>query len=1003
MSFGAELKDFVQGFKTGADIMDKRADRKFARDKMDATREKTRGPTDAELDEQPGIEGSDFGDDGSAIEPPDYSSNEVYNDFMDTVKGGVDNPYALAAIASTADSESKFSPQNMTGSWSDPSESGQAGTAGGIMSWRGDRFNKMRAFVQSNQGRGSTAQLQAQFFLQENPGLIKQLNSASSLEEAQGLMNRAWQFAGYNRPGGEAANRMSKARGFLSKFQGQGSNAVADEGVIPAEGSPTGDTSPKAAAASPSRKASAPEEAAAPPTPKAAPQAPAPDPVIPAPTASAPSQRPTEVASAGDSGWLDPTAQLDQPTSQANNVTDAWLTPTPEELLRQQQLTAGGISPARPPSRPVVMASRGGVIPDDEEVAADDTETPIQVASAQPRYPEGQPAPKPAPRAAPRSPAPRQAPPSRGVIPDAPDYGQQEWGQRSTPSSPRPSSPGDRGEVAKALDGGIRFLQNFFGLGGGNGAIPTPDGQQQASAGIQRFAQGEGAATSDEIRGIDAKIDPEGQMPEGERQMQRLAKTMQWYSARGRGKEAQAAAGSLLQYGAQRFSQLGSLAGAAYKNYLSSKNPQDLDNALKFLDKAYELIPDGASFGIELDPQTHRITATRTDADGQTEQHVLTPQELSQVISGATNKSLYWKQVFRLADPAGARSREATEARTAQADLNYKRKQADTADTRAYNEKQDTFKYDRKRKDDLTDQNTRRTDEENRFERGQTAEEGRFERGQTAEEKRFERGQQAEDTRYQRGRTDKLADTKDERQYNETRTIATEDRADKRRIAGEDRAEQRAKEKIDALNARQDNYNRIDYNTVGPLLAAAQRASEPTDDESQQENQKQAADHAISDLYDALPPKDRERTIGEMGYPMGSWTYIDKALRGGGDTDGPDAEPDADADDSGVIPTGPATTPAAKPAPVAPSTPAAPPPETSGAKPPAAAPVTPGGGRTNGRDMGPGRQPAYVGDAPPKILFGGKPARRSNKDGAWYYINPDTGKYMYVVAGHENG
>jgi hypothetical protein len=977
MAFGAELKDFVQGFKIGSDIMDSRDDRKLKREKISADREKTRGPTDSELDDQPGIEGSDFGDDGNAIDPPDYSSNEVYNDFMDTVKGGVDNPYALAAIASTADSESKFSPKNMNGAWSDPSESGQQGTAGGIMSWRGPRFDNMRSFVQSNQGQGSTAQLQAKFFLQENPELIKKLNSASSLEEAQGLMNNAWQFAGYNRPGGEAANRIAKARGFLSKFQGQGSNAVADEGVLPERGSPTGDAPARAAAASPSRKASAPEEAAAPPAPKAAPQAPAPEPVIPVDAAET-SQRPNDVAAAGDSGWLDPTAQLDAPTSQANNVTDAWLTPTPEELLRQQQLAGGGISPVRPRSRPVVMAAKGGVIPDDEEVAAE-AETPIQVASAQPRYaptPEDGPTPARAPQrpaaAAPSSPAPRQAPPSRGVIPAAPDYGQQEWGQRSTPSSPQPSSPGDRSEVAKALDGGIRFLQNFFGLGGGNGAIPTPEGQQQASSGVQRFAQGEGAATPDEIRGIDAKVDPDGAMPEGERQMQRLAKTMQWYSSRGRGKEAQAAAGSLLQYGAQRFSRLGSMAGAAYKQYLATKDPQHLDNTLKFLDKAYEMIPDGASFGIELDPRTHQITATRTDADGQTEQHVLNPQELSQVITGATNKSLYWKQVFRLADPAGARARESTEARTAQADLNYKRKQADTADTRAYTEKRDDFKYNRGRKDKLAD----RTDE-----------------------RQYDETQDL--TKYTRGRKDKLADTADERQYNEGKTLATEDRAEKRKLASEDRHEQRAKEKIDALNARQDSYNRIDYNTVGPLLAAAQRASEPTDDESQQENQKAAADHAISDLYDALPARDREKTIGEMGYPMGSWTYIDKAQRGG--TDGPDAEPDADADDGGVIPTGPAATPAAKPAPVAPSTPAAPPPVSSGVKPPAAAPATAGGGKAQGRDMGPGRQPAYVGDTPPKILFGGKPARRSNKDGAWYYINPDTGKYMYVVAGSENG
>jgi hypothetical protein len=152
-----------------------------------------------------------------AGEPIDMSGNDVYSGFMDTVKaGGVQNPYALAAIAATGKAESGFDPGNVNRTWSDPSQSGKPGTAGGIMSWRGPRYDALAATGDlSPQG-------QAKFFLQEDPTLIASLNKAQSVDEAQGLMNRAWAFAGYDKPGGETANRLSYANSFLPQFQGQG-------------------------------------------------------------------------------------------------------------------------------------------------------------------------------------------------------------------------------------------------------------------------------------------------------------------------------------------------------------------------------------------------------------------------------------------------------------------------------------------------------------------------------------------------------------------------------------------------------------------------------------------------------------------------------------------------------------------------------------------------------------------------------------------------------------
>lgn len=157
--------------------------------------------------------------------PVDLSDNQIYNDFIGTVKeGGVTNPFGLAAVAATGRAESAYSAANANRSWSDPSQSGQPGTAGGIMSWRGPRLKALYDFAQTRgeQPGAISPKTQAAFFLQEDPNLVSALNGAKSVEEAQQLMNRAWAFAGYDQPGGETARRLGYAKSFLPTFQGQG-------------------------------------------------------------------------------------------------------------------------------------------------------------------------------------------------------------------------------------------------------------------------------------------------------------------------------------------------------------------------------------------------------------------------------------------------------------------------------------------------------------------------------------------------------------------------------------------------------------------------------------------------------------------------------------------------------------------------------------------------------------------------------------------------------------
>lgn len=205
------------------------------------------------------------------------AQGDTYRPFIDTVRsGGLTNPYGLAAVASTGRAESGWSAKNANRTWSDPSESGQPGTAGGILSWRGPRYQALAATGDlSPEG-------QAKFFLQENPRLIQALNNAQSVEEAQQLMNNAWQFAGYNRPGGESARRLAMAKNYYATEFGNSpanAGAAAIEAVAPLEQGDTSGTEtayvdpyvkvePRQEAAVPPQDASAPYTMASPTAPQ---------------------------------------------------------------------------------------------------------------------------------------------------------------------------------------------------------------------------------------------------------------------------------------------------------------------------------------------------------------------------------------------------------------------------------------------------------------------------------------------------------------------------------------------------------------------------------------------------------------------------------------------------------------------------------------------------------------------------------------------------------------
>lgn len=169
-------------------------------------------------------------------QPTGQTVGHPFADFMETVRqGGLTNNYGLAAVAATGTRESGWNQKRIAGTWSDPSQSGQPGTSGGALSWRGPRYQNMINFAQQNGLDPHQASTQAKFFMQEDPNLIAKLNAAQSPQEAQAAMNNAWAFAGFDDPNNnETKARFQKANDFSGAFAGgigSWTDAMAKAGV----------------------------------------------------------------------------------------------------------------------------------------------------------------------------------------------------------------------------------------------------------------------------------------------------------------------------------------------------------------------------------------------------------------------------------------------------------------------------------------------------------------------------------------------------------------------------------------------------------------------------------------------------------------------------------------------------------------------------------------------------------------------------------------------------
>jgi len=115
------------------------------------------------------------------------------------------------------------------------------------------------------------------------------------------------------------------------------------------------------------------------------------------------------------------------------------------------------------------------------------------------------------------------------------------------------------------------------------------------------------------------------------------------------------------------------VAANQYEQYMRTGDQEYLQGTIKMLEQAYKMVPDGATVDVSINPETNQLQITRIDAQGNEEDVPLKPQDLPGIIKSVQDSSGYWKSIYRLADPAGAKAQDTANRQSAAADLAYER------------------------------------------------------------------------------------------------------------------------------------------------------------------------------------------------------------------------------------------------------------------------------------------------------------------------------------------
>lgn len=204
-------------------------------------------------------------------------------------------------------------------------------------------------------------------------------------------------------------------------------------------------------------------------------------------------------------------------------------------------------------------------------------------------------------------------------------------------AAPRPEATSESNlfdALPQVIRAGLTGLQDMLGLR----ASAAPGADHQTIEGARALYTGAGAPPPEQVAQIDQKIDPEGRLDAGMRNVARISAIYQFYVDKGDMKRAQLSAGQLLQASFLQTQKLGALALTA----LQDGQPGPATQALI---AAYNAIPNGKQASINGD----HVVVTDQKTGKPVEQFKLTPQILLQAATGLTDGSAYYNQLMAVA------------------------------------------------------------------------------------------------------------------------------------------------------------------------------------------------------------------------------------------------------------------------------------------------------------------------------------------------------------------
>ena len=270
----------------------------------------------------------------------------------------------------------------------------------------------------------------------------------------------------------------------------------------------------------------------------------------------------------------------------------------------------------------------GAVQPDEQSQDMDGTGSPTP------------PPPAPSQQAAPAAAAPAPPPGDQPTPPAALPTGD----QSAPPPADNPNltkgKDGDGSILGDVVHAGLSKLKEIFGLDQNDAAVGAGPGLQQRQ---KAFMSGAGPMNDDLMSQVRKAMDPKGNLTQSQLSVKVMEGGYRYYMLRGEPDKADNFAASVMQYSSSEAAKYGQRAAQLMQEGKT-------DQATKFLQKAYNLIPNGkGAENIKVNPDG-TATVDETDITGKVVgQHTLSGQDMLNGALGLANKSGYWQQLMQAA------------------------------------------------------------------------------------------------------------------------------------------------------------------------------------------------------------------------------------------------------------------------------------------------------------------------------------------------------------------